>query len=81
MADVAAAKRFYATIAPHTGAALATDLPERAQFAGQGSFSVVEGTPTEQLHMAFPASDRAAVDAFHRTATGAGYADNGAPCE
>ena len=48
---------------------------------GKGSFSVVDGTPTEHLHMAFPASDRAAVDAFHRTATGAGYRDNGAPGE
>ena len=81
VADVAAAKRFYATIAPHTGAELASESPQRAQFAGKGSFSVVHGTPTEHLHMAFPAPDRAAVDAFHRSATGAGYADNGAPGE
>jgi catechol 2,3-dioxygenase-like lactoylglutathione lyase family enzyme len=31
--------------------------------------------------MAFPAPDRAAVDAFHRTAIGAGYRDNGGPGE
>jgi hypothetical protein len=31
--------------------------------------------------MAFPAADHAAVDAFHRTATGAGYRDNGGPGE
>jgi catechol 2,3-dioxygenase-like lactoylglutathione lyase family enzyme len=31
--------------------------------------------------MAFPGPDRAAVEAFHRTATGAGYRDNGAPGE
>jgi catechol 2,3-dioxygenase-like lactoylglutathione lyase family enzyme len=41
----------------------------------------VPGTPTENLHMAFPASDNATVDAFHRDATNAGYRDNGAPGE
>jgi catechol 2,3-dioxygenase-like lactoylglutathione lyase family enzyme len=81
-ADVAAAKRFYETVAPHAGYRLRRDRPERAQFAGEsGSFSVVAGTPTEQLHMAFPASDDATVDAFHRAATEAGYRDNGAPGE
>ena len=82
VADVAASKRFYETIAPHAGLRLGTDLPERAQFSGSsGSFSVVAGTPTENLHMAFGASDDATVDAFHRAATGAGYRDNGAPGE
>jgi catechol 2,3-dioxygenase-like lactoylglutathione lyase family enzyme len=81
VADVAAAKAFYETIAPHTGAALARAKPDKAQFAANGSFSVVDGTPTENLHMAFPADGRAAVDAFHRTAVGAGYRDNGAPGE
>jgi catechol 2,3-dioxygenase-like lactoylglutathione lyase family enzyme len=46
-----------------------------------GSFSLVSGTPTEHVHMAFPAPDNAAVDAFHRAATAAGYRDNGAPGE
>ena len=32
------------------------------------SFSLVTGTPTEHVHIAFPASDDAAVDAFHRSA-------------
>jgi predicted lactoylglutathione lyase len=31
------------------------------------------------VHIAFAASDRAAVDAFHRAAVQAGGADNGAP--
>ena len=35
------------------------------------------GPPTENLHMAFPAADQAAVQAFHRTAVDAGYRDNG----
>jgi catechol 2,3-dioxygenase-like lactoylglutathione lyase family enzyme len=82
VADVAAAKRFYELVAPYAGFRLRRDLPERAQFAGQsGSFSVVAGEPTEHVHMAFPVSDDATVDAFHRAATDAGYRDNGAPGE
>src|SRR5215210_4507296 len=57
VADVAAAKRFYEAIAAGAGLDLSTDTPERAQFIGEsGSFSVVAGTPTENLQMAFPAS-------------------------
>jgi catechol 2,3-dioxygenase-like lactoylglutathione lyase family enzyme len=82
VADVAAAKRFYEIVAPHAGFRLNRDLPDRAQFtAVRGSFSVVAGTPTEQLHMAFPASENATVDAFHRAASEAGYRDNGPPGE
>jgi catechol 2,3-dioxygenase-like lactoylglutathione lyase family enzyme len=82
VADVAASKRFYAAIAPYTGMRLGTDAPERAQFAGGGgSLSVVAGTPTEHLHIAFGTAENATVDAFHRAATGAGHRDNGAPGE
>jgi catechol 2,3-dioxygenase-like lactoylglutathione lyase family enzyme len=82
VADVAAAKRFYETVAPHTGFTLRHDSPERARFAGGGSsFSVVAGTPTEHAHLAFAASDDASVHDFHRAATKAGYRDNGAPGE
>src|SRR4051794_40938108 len=34
VADVAASRRFYATIAPHAGIDLGTDTPERVQFRG-----------------------------------------------
>jgi catechol 2,3-dioxygenase-like lactoylglutathione lyase family enzyme len=82
VADVEAAKRFYETVAPHGGFRLRRDLPERAQFAGEsGSFSVVRGTPAEYVHLAFPASENATVDAFHRALTEAGYRDNGGPGE
>jgi catechol 2,3-dioxygenase-like lactoylglutathione lyase family enzyme len=82
VADVAASKRFYETIAPHAGFRLRRDLPERAQFAGEsGSFSVVLGTAAENVHLAFPMSEDGTVDAFHRAATEAGYRDNGAPGE
>jgi catechol 2,3-dioxygenase-like lactoylglutathione lyase family enzyme len=82
--DVAAAKRFYETVAPHAGFRLGKDTPERAQFAGgeTGSFSVLSGDHlTENLHMAFPASTNEAVNAFHEAATEAGYTDNGTPGE
>jgi catechol 2,3-dioxygenase-like lactoylglutathione lyase family enzyme len=83
VADTAAAKEFYATIAPHAGLRLGDDTPERVQFRARvGTFSLIAGTPlTEHLHLAFKAADDATVDAFHAAATGAGHSDNGAPGE
>ncbi len=82
VADVAASKRFYETVAPYTGFGPRHDTPERAGFAGAGaSFSLVAGTPTRAVHMAFGASEDATVEAFHRAALEAGYRDNGAPGE
>ena len=82
VADLAAAVRFYETIAPVAGFEKALELPERVRFAGAGaSLSLVPGPPTEHLHLAFPASDNETVEAFHRTATEAGYRDNGKPDE
>jgi len=83
VADVAAAKRFYETIAPHAGFRLTYDTVERARFSGGGgSFSVVaDGPATEGVHMAFPVSENSVVDAFHHAATAAGYRDDGPPGE
>ncbi len=82
VADVTAAKRFYETIAPHAGLRIDRDTSERVQFAGtSGSFSLVSGMPTENLHMAFPAGDDVTVQRFHRAATDAGYRSFGAPGE
>jgi catechol 2,3-dioxygenase-like lactoylglutathione lyase family enzyme len=81
VADRAAAQRFYETIAPHAGFELA-NANERARFVGAGgSFTLLHGTPTEHVHLAFPASENATVDAFHRAAIEAGYRDRGAPGE
>ena len=38
-----------------------------------------DGTPTENLHLAFAAEDEAAVQRFHAAAIAAGGRDNGAP--
>ena len=82
VADVAAARRFYETIAPHAGLRVREETPDRAQFAGSsGSFSLVQGTPTENLHLAFPTDDDTDVQRFHQVATDAGYRDHGPPGE
>ncbi len=55
---------------------------EHVQIVGpSGSMSYVAGPPTENAHIAFGATDDAAVDAFHAAAVAAGYRDNGAPGE
>jgi catechol 2,3-dioxygenase-like lactoylglutathione lyase family enzyme len=80
--DVAAAKSFYETVAPVVGITLRRDEPEWVLFSdGRGSFSFVEGTPTEHVHFAFGVPDFDAVVRFHEAALAAGYRDNGAPGE
>jgi catechol 2,3-dioxygenase-like lactoylglutathione lyase family enzyme len=82
VADLSASKRFYELVSPQTGFQLRAETEDRAGFAGRGaSFSIVHGTPTKHAHMAFPVSENATVDEFHRKATEAGYRDNGPPGE
>ena len=82
VADLDAATRFYETIAPHAGLTLANRTPDRVTFAGAtGSFSLIPGGPTENLHVAFPTTDDGDVDRFHQAATDAGYRSHGAPGE
>jgi catechol 2,3-dioxygenase-like lactoylglutathione lyase family enzyme len=82
VADLAAARDFYVTIAPHAGLQLDRDGPDRVQFTGAGgSFSLLPGDPTENLHLAFPTEDDEDVHGFHRAATDAGYESNGEPGE
>jgi len=50
--------------------------------SGERSFALVADEPvTENVHLAFPARDRATVEEFHRAALEAGFRDNGAPGE
>jgi catechol 2,3-dioxygenase-like lactoylglutathione lyase family enzyme len=82
VANVDTSKRFYELVAPYGGFRLNHDDADRAQFVAEtGSFSLVSGTPTEEAHLAFPTTDNATVDAFHRDAVEAGYRDNGQPGE
>jgi catechol 2,3-dioxygenase-like lactoylglutathione lyase family enzyme len=69
-------------VAPLVGIRLKHDSPDWIQYVGAGAtFSYVEGEPTENVHLAFPASDDATVAAFHEAAVGAGFTDNGPPGE
>ncbi len=83
--DVTAARDFYESVAPFAGIELKYDETDRFLYRfldGRGSFSFVAGDePTENVHIAFTAPDRAAVDAFYAAAISAGYRDNGAPGE
>ena len=46
------------------------------------SFALVRDDPTtENVHVAFPATNRATVEAFHSAAIEAGFRDNGGPGE
>jgi catechol 2,3-dioxygenase-like lactoylglutathione lyase family enzyme len=79
--DIAESTRFYDTIAPVCG--FEKHVGRWTHFhRGQVSFTLVAGdTPTENVHLAFPAPDNATVDEFHRVAVGAGFRDNGPPGE
>ena len=50
-------------------------------FTGDATFSVLEGEPTEHVHLAFSAPDRETVDRFHEAGIEAGYESNGEPGE
>ncbi len=80
--DLDATRRFYEAIAPAAGLRMTRAEPDRVTLAGDsGSFSLVPGEPTEQLHLAFATDEDAAVAAFHEAATAAGFRSNGAPGE
>jgi catechol 2,3-dioxygenase-like lactoylglutathione lyase family enzyme len=82
VADVASARAFYETVAPVLGHRVREGRAGRVHVEGDDrSFTLLEGPPTENLHLPFRAPDDAAVDAFHRTAVAAGYRDNGPPGE
>jgi len=81
VADLAASARFYDAIAGPAGLER-EERPDRAQYSGAaGSLSLLEGPPTENLHIAFPTDDDADVDTFHQVATEAGFESIGAPGE
>ena len=79
--DLEAATRFYETVCP-TVAHTVERYEGRTQIRGSGArFSIVEGQPTENLHLAFEAPNKETVNAFHEAGIQAGYASNGPPGE
>ena len=81
VSSLEAASRFYEAVCPAV-AHTVERYEGRTQVRGSGAtFSLVEGTPTEGLHLAFAADDAATVEAFHRAGIEAGYTSNGGPGE
>ena len=80
VADFEASKRFYSTVLTPLGIALNHETDTVARW---GEFAIsADGKPlARNVHLAFRAADDAAVDAFWRSGTEAGFQDNGAPGE
>lgn len=77
--DLQASRAFYLPVLETLGIPLMIDTAESVQFP---NFALsADGPPTTHLHVAFIASDRDAVRAFHAAALAAGGTDNGAPGE
>jgi catechol 2,3-dioxygenase-like lactoylglutathione lyase family enzyme len=82
VSDIEASRRFYDLVAPFGSFEAGAEDAERVSFRGRkGGLTIVPGPATCNVHLAFPTTDDATVDAFHAAATGAGYEDNGAPGE
>jgi catechol 2,3-dioxygenase-like lactoylglutathione lyase family enzyme len=81
--DIEASTSFYSTIAPAVGLTIRRQTADRAAFsvgASDGSFSVIAGEATQNIHVAFSGQDDD-VRRFHAEATAAGYRSNGTPGE
>jgi catechol 2,3-dioxygenase-like lactoylglutathione lyase family enzyme len=81
--DLVESRLFYETVAPVVGLRVVDGDALRFHVRGESrSFALVQDAPvSENVHLAFPASDRATVEAFHRAALEAGFRDNGRPGE
>jgi catechol 2,3-dioxygenase-like lactoylglutathione lyase family enzyme len=80
VADVARSTAFYLAIGSATGLDIRRQGEDHTVFsvASGGAFSVVAGTPSENVHIAFSGED---VHRFHADALAAGYRSNGEPGE
>jgi catechol 2,3-dioxygenase-like lactoylglutathione lyase family enzyme len=81
--DVGASTAFYSTIGAAAGLTIRRQTTDRATFsvgASDGSFSVIAGEPTRNIHVAFSGDDDD-VRRFHADASAAGYRSNGEPGE
>ncbi|MEY2430462.1 MAG: hypothetical protein QOC92_187 [Acidimicrobiaceae bacterium] len=81
--DVEASTAFYSTIGDAAGLTIGRRTSDRATFsvgASGGSFLVIAGEPSQNIHIAFPGKDDD-VRRFHADATAAGYRSNGEPGE
>jgi catechol 2,3-dioxygenase-like lactoylglutathione lyase family enzyme len=79
--DLAAAKAFFAAVLRPLGYAVGKEFPGVIGLGVGGllDFWLFEDAEARPQHLAFSAPNRAAVDAFHAAALGAGGSDNGPP--
>jgi catechol 2,3-dioxygenase-like lactoylglutathione lyase family enzyme len=81
--DLEASTAFYTTIRAAAGLTIRAHTVDRTAFsvgASDGTFSLVAGEPTQNVHLAFSGTDDD-VRRFHADATAAGYRSNGEPGE
>jgi catechol 2,3-dioxygenase-like lactoylglutathione lyase family enzyme len=79
--ELAPAKRFYTAVAEATGARTRESDDRLQVITESGTFSLLEGRPAQNLHLAVGVGDIETVRAFHRAGLRAGGRDNGAPGE
>jgi catechol 2,3-dioxygenase-like lactoylglutathione lyase family enzyme len=81
VSDYDKSKKFYLRALAPLGIEVANDFGKVAGFGknGKGEFWLATGPQQQPIHIAFVATTRAQVDAFHKAALAAGAQDNGAP--
>jgi catechol 2,3-dioxygenase-like lactoylglutathione lyase family enzyme len=83
--DLAASRRFYAAVFDVLGVPMGGEGDDYfwadELFVSTADSKAANGELTGRHHLAFQASDRAMVDAFHKAALANGGSDNGAPGE
>jgi catechol 2,3-dioxygenase-like lactoylglutathione lyase family enzyme len=79
--DIDVSRAFYERALAPLGVGVVLDLPGYVGFGANNQpwFFVATREPSQRVHVAFSAPDRATVDAFHAAALAAGGSDNGAP--
>ncbi|MDH0867798.1 VOC family protein [Mitsuaria sp. GD03876] len=83
--DLPASRAFYGAILPLLGVPIGGEGDDYfwadELFVSTADSQAAQGHLTGRHHLAFQAKDRAAVDAFHKTALANGGTDNGGPGE
>jgi|SRR5271166_789126 len=81
VSDFSKSKSFYERALAPLGYQKLMEFDGAAGFGmdGKPDFWISQGKPQQPVHVAFAASERKIVDAFHQAATSAGARDNGAP--
>jgi catechol 2,3-dioxygenase-like lactoylglutathione lyase family enzyme len=81
VADLEATSRFYTAVAQTTGLETREREGRLMVVAAGGTFSLLEGPPTQNLHLAIAARDEKTVQSFYDAGLAAGGRDNGGPGE